>query len=96
LGNKGSLKELRDMGYKTFEGFIDEQYDELPTFERYDAIVESIKKIIAIEDKAGWFKSMRPILEHNYETLKNNATKINPAFISLEQTYNKYFKLGKV
>jgi hypothetical protein len=95
LGNKGSLKELRDMGYKTFEGFIDEQYDELPTFERYDAIVESIKKIIAIEDKAGWFESMRPILEHNYENLKKNSTKINPAFIKLEQAYNKYFKLGK-
>jgi hypothetical protein len=57
--------------------------------------VESIKKIIAIEDKAGWFESMRPILEHNYENLKKNATKINPAFIRLEQAYNKYFKLGK-
>jgi L-rhamnose mutarotase len=96
LGNKGSLKELRDMGYKTFDGFIDESYDNLSTFERYDAIVESIKKIIAIEDKASWFESMRPILEHNYENLKKNATKINPAFDSLEKAYNKYFKLGKV
>jgi hypothetical protein len=96
LGNKGSLKELRDMGYKTFDGFIDESYDNLSTFERYDAIVESIKKIIAIEDKASWIESMRPILEHNYENLKKNATKINPAFDSLEKAYNKYFKLGKV
>jgi hypothetical protein len=96
LGNKGSLKELRDMGYKTFDGFIDESYDNLSTFERYDAIVESIKKIIAIEDKASWIESMRPILEHNYENLKKNATKINPAFASLEKAYNKYFKLGKV
>jgi hypothetical protein len=56
---------------------------------------ESIKKIIAIEDKASWFESMRPILEHNYENLKKNATKINPAVIRVEQAYNKYFKLGK-
>jgi hypothetical protein len=95
LGNKGSLKELRDMGYRTFDGFIDESYDSLPTFERYDAIVESIKKIIAIKDKASWFESMRPILEHNYENLKKNATKINPAVLRVEQAYNKYFKLGK-
>lgn len=95
LGNKNSLKELRDMGYKTFDGFIDERYDELPTFERYDAIVESIKKIIAIKDKAAWFEAMRPILEHNYENLKKNATKINPAVIKVQQSYNKYFAIGK-
>jgi len=95
LGNKNSLKELHSMGYKTFDGFIDESYDSLPTFERYDAIVESIKKIIAIEDKAAWFESMRSILEHNYENLKRNATKVNPAVVKVEQAYNKYFKLGK-
>jgi L-rhamnose mutarotase len=95
LGNKGSLKELRDMGYKTFDGFIDESYDNLSTFERYDAIVESIKKIINIENKVKWYNSMRPILEHNYETLKKNSTTINPAFIKLERAYKKYFKLGK-
>jgi hypothetical protein len=95
LGNKDSLKELRDMGYKTFDGFIDESYDSLSTFERYDAIITSIKKIIAIEDKTAWFESMRPILEHNYETLKKNSTTVNPAFVTVERTYKKYFKLGK-
>jgi hypothetical protein len=96
VGSKHTLKYLKKLGYKTFEGFIDERYDELPTFERYDAIVESIKKIIAIKDKASWFESMRPILEHNYENLKKNATKTNPAVIRVEQAYNKYFKLGKI
>jgi len=95
MGNKGSLRQLRKMGYKTFDGFIDESYDSLPTFERYDAIIESIKKIIAIEDKAAWYESMRSILIHNYETLQNNAKQINPAFIQLERCYKQYFKLGK-
>jgi hypothetical protein len=58
-------------------------------------IIESIKKIIAIEDKFSWFESMRPILEHNYENLKKNSTEINPAFVTVERTYKKYFKLGK-
>lgn len=95
VGNKGSLKELRRMGYKTFDGFIDERYDELTTFERYDAIIESIKKIINIEDKAAWYQSMQDILIHNYNTLVANAKKVNPAYIELQQIYNNYFKLGK-
>ncbi len=95
LGNKGSLKELRSMGYKTFDGFIDESYDDLSTFDRYEAILKEIKRINAIEDKLSWFESMRPILEHNYETLKKNSTSINPAFNAMVETYKRYFKLGK-
>lgn len=95
MGDRGSLKELRKMGYKTFDGFIDESYDDLPTFERFDAIIESIKKIIAIKDKRAWYESMSDILIHNYNNLKSNANKVNPAFVELEKTYKKYFKLGK-
>ena len=71
-----------------------ESYDDLPTFERYDAIIESVKKIIAIKDKMAWYESMREILEHNYNTLKKNSTSLNPAFVKLQSTYNSYFKLG--
>lgn len=95
LGDKDSLKSLREMGYKTFDGFIDERYDTLPTWERYDAIIEELKRIIAIKDKASWFEGMRPILEHNYKNLKNNSAQVNPAFVKLERAYKKYFKLGK-
>lgn len=95
VGNRGSLKELRKMGYKTFEGFIDESYDDLPTFERHDAIINSIKKIIAIEDKLSWYESMRNILEHNREVLKKSIFKENTAYTKLENSYNQYFKLGK-
>lgn len=94
VGNRGSLRELRRMGYKTFDGFIDESYDDLPTFERYDAIIESVKKIISIKDKMAWYASMREILEHNYNTLKKNSTTLNPAFLNLQTAYNSYFKLG--
>ena len=94
LGNRGSLAELRKMGYKTFDGFIDESYDSLPTFERFDAVIESIKKIIAIEDKAAWYESMKDILIHNYNTLKDNERKTNPACIKLQQVYNTYFNIG--
>jgi hypothetical protein len=66
LGGRGSLRAIREMGYKTFSDFIDESYDELPTFERMDAIIQVLKDIDEIEDKLEWFKSMRDVLEHNY------------------------------
>jgi hypothetical protein len=92
LGNRGSLVKLRELGYKTFDGFIDETYDTLPTFERFEAIIESIKKIQAIEDKLSWYESMQDILQHNHNQLVINSKKKNPAVIELERCYGKYFE----
>ena len=75
LGGKGSLQAMRDMGYKTFDGFINEDYDNLSTFDRIDAIIKEIKRIDAIEDKLGWFESMREIIEHNYKTFHESKHK---------------------
>jgi hypothetical protein len=93
VGNKGSLTKLKEMGYKTFEGFIDESYDQLPTFERFDAIIESIKKIDAIEDKMAWYKSMEDILTHNYNVLMTSTKRVPLAIQELQKYYNEYFKL---
>jgi len=93
VGNKHSLKKLKEMGYRTFEGFIDEDYDSLPTFERFDAIIRSIKQIVEKSEKIKWFESMKEILIHNYNTLKNNSTKDSDAKLILEKYYNEYFKL---
>jgi hypothetical protein len=92
LGNKNSLKKLREMGYKTFDGFIDESYDNLDTFPRFEAIIHAIKKIDAIEDKATWYKSMQEILEHNYRVFKDSGSKDLKAHTELINYYNKYFK----
>lgn len=91
-GNRGSLAKLKRMGYKTFEGFIDESYDDLPTFERLDAIVESVEKITKIKDKAEWYLSMKDILVHNYKVLQANSKKADPALVKLENHYKNYFK----
>jgi hypothetical protein len=93
VGNKGSLTKLKEMGYKTFEGFIDESYDQLPTFERFDAIINAIKKIDTIEDKMTWYKSMEDILTHNYNVLMTSTNRVPLAIQELEKYYNEYFKL---
>ena len=90
MGNKGSLAKLRDMGYKTFEGYIDETYDTLPTWQRYDAIIDSIRQIDTIEDKISWYESMRPILEHNKELLMSRMSFDNPAYTKLNEIFNKF------
>jgi hypothetical protein len=80
-GNKYSLKYLRNLGYKTFHPFIDESYDELDSWQRLDAIVDSIRKIteIPLEDRIDWFCSMKDILNHNFEKLKENTLDLAPA-----------------
>lgn len=93
LGSKNSLKELRKLGYKTFDGWIDESYDELDTWERFDAIIEAIKKIDAIEDKLEWYKSMEHIIKHNYEILKRNVLNQSPiGFNKIQERYSSRFK----
>ena len=87
MGNKDSMKKLREIGYKTFEGFIDESYDSLPTHERMKAIIESIKKIDSIEDKISWFKGMEEIIEHNYTTFQNKLKSLPDSYKVLRDYY---------
>jgi hypothetical protein len=67
-GCKGSLKKLRNLGFKTFSDYWDESYDTLDSKgARRDALVETIKYIILndvyVPDE---------ILEYNYNVLKEH------------------------
>lgn len=75
LGDKGSLEHMRQMGYKTFDGFIDESYDNLPTWERMEAIIIEIKKITQMtqQEKLDWYMSMKDILIHNVCNMIDNC-----------------------
>lgn len=74
LGNKGSLKELKKLGYKTFHDLIDESYDNLDSNDRFDAIKIIIDSIKSNPDKLEWFGWLRPTLEHNSKVLLFNST----------------------
>lgn len=93
LGNRGSLAKLREMGYKTFNGFIDESYDNMPTFDRMAAIIREVRRVHAIKDKVSWLDSMRDILEHNFNVLHNSKLQPNTAHTELFTYYNKYFNI---
>lgn len=90
LGNKGSLRELKKMGYRTFGDFFDESYDELDGCDRMNAILQILKDIDKIEDKLSWFESMKDILEHNKNLIQENTVKKIPyVYDMVDKIYNK-------
>jgi hypothetical protein len=68
LGKKGSLKKLREFGYKTFNPYIDERYDEIEDDkERMIAVANEIERLSNIEYmfEDNWHKNIKLIVEHN-------------------------------
>ena len=82
LGNMHTLKVLRDMGFKTFDKWWDESYDEIPNqHRRLEAIVKLVEKINEWDYKKllTTKKEMLEVLEHNYKV-----------FISMQDKYCLY------
>lgn len=95
MGNKDSLRMMRKMGYKTFDGFLDETYDGLPTHERLQKIIETLREIDSIEDKIEWFKSMQSIVEYNYTNLIDKLFRVPDSFAEIIKYHNNYFNIKK-
>jgi len=68
LGNKNNLKFLKDLGYKTFDKWIDESYDNIDDeYERRAAIVKELKKLSYYE-----VKDLKRIREEMFEVCEYN------------------------
>jgi hypothetical protein len=91
LGGRNSLRALREMGYRTFEGYIDESYDTLTSHDRMAAIIKELKQIDAIEDKLNWFMGMRDILEHNYNLFHSKKDNRVLGSVELVDYCKEYF-----
>jgi hypothetical protein len=69
IGGAGYLQALRDMGFKTFDGIIDESYDlETDDLVRFDAVGQQIAWLCK-QDQNKILEQIRPIVEHNYNHL---------------------------
>jgi hypothetical protein len=76
VGVNGALKGLRKAGFKTFGEFWNESYDEFQDPARRMQAIRNIIAEIATwdNDKILDFKRrVKPILEHNYNVLKNSS-----------------------
>ena len=85
FGSPKTLECLHDAGFKTFNNFWDESYDQVTDhWKRFDKICELIENLskMSLIDLEIMYNEMKPILEHN----KNLLTK----YIS-----NNYYPLYK-
>jgi hypothetical protein len=67
-----SLELLRDLGYKTFEPFIDESYDrELDNAKRMRMILQEVERLCKMNtvEMNQFLKNVAPITEHNFNRL---------------------------
>lgn len=67
IGDKHMLKELQTLGFKTFDKFWNESYDELPTIkQRVDAVIKlAVDLSKSIKPAEGYDKHMIDILLYN-------------------------------
>lgn len=63
--NRGTLKQLREMGFETYSSIIDESYDDiLSPQHRFESILKEIGRL-SKEDITVTLKSVEPIIEYN-------------------------------
>ena len=69
VGNKHYLENLRSIGFKTFDGLIDESYDRLNGHQhRAEAIADLLSKLDMTNAKQ-FYDQSRDICEHNQKIL---------------------------
>lgn len=74
VGAPGVLKFLKDIGFKTFNEYWDESYDDILLHDdRLVNICNTIESIcsMSIDEMKNIYNDMIPILKHNYEHIKN-------------------------
>ena len=61
-----SLPKLKELGFKTFDGIIDESYDEEPDqIKRYQMVYEQIMYLMNIPQEQ-ILEQIKPIVDYNY------------------------------
>ena len=89
-----TLELLRHDGFKTFDGYIDESYDNILDWrERQDAITKEVAKLVNMSDE-DWlaFKcSLQPIIDYNFNHLKTmQESVINQLINCVNKLYIQY------
>ena len=73
VNSQHSLKKLKDFGFKTFDEFWDEGYDDLEyAADRIDKITEIVSDLsnLTANEIDTLYKKMLPLLEHNQQQVK--------------------------
>jgi hypothetical protein len=72
LGNQYHLAALRRLGFKTFDGIIDESYDTIENAqERHEAALQQLKWLCE-QDQSAILDKIRPIVDYNFNLMYTN------------------------
>jgi nucleoside-diphosphate-sugar epimerase len=77
LGNPQTIKKLKEMGYKTFDKWWDESYDDELDFKKRIEMITNIIKNFEIKSKEqliGLRQEMVDVLKHNQEVFRKQVT----------------------
>jgi len=88
LGCPNSLKKLKEMGFKTFEPFINESYDtEVNPGKRMGMVVDEIERLcsMSLDELKKWYKKLVPVLEHNRKILFGDRKELLNLFRVLQE-----------
>ena len=68
VGAKHNLEYLRSYGFKTFNEFWDESYDDMDNDQRINAVTKLLTDLnsLSIKEKAHLQKHLVPVVEHNF------------------------------
>ena len=85
LSGQYSLRNLRNMGFKTFDNVIDENYDNYDLQEiRFQEALDQVR-YLSTQSQELILEKIRPICEHNYSHMMRTdwyAQYFMPAFVS--------------
>jgi len=75
FASKNYLLYLRQMGFKTFYEFWDEDYDGYEGSDRFNMLLNLIDLLATktLDELQEMYRAMQPILEHNYQLIKNKS-----------------------
>jgi len=85
LSGQGALQNLRNLGFKTFDGIIDESYDSMSDFEKRCSLAMDQVKLLEQQPQAEILEKVKPIVEHNRNLMLSTAwydQYFRPAFAS--------------
>jgi hypothetical protein len=70
------LRNLRQLGFKTFDGIIDESYDNEPDDQKRWQMALDVASWLSKQNQSEIFQNIKPITEHNFQLINTNWNQI--------------------
>jgi hypothetical protein len=69
FGGQYQLRNLRNHGFKTFDGIIDESYDEVASLTDRAKLIHQQMEYLFDQDQSVILDKIKPIVDHNYKVM---------------------------